>query len=349
MTKIYLNQIATAVPEHDIHKRFSDYVPTQLKEARVSSLFKRMAARCQIEHRYSFLKADPQNEFLDDSGFYRQGNFPDTGERMKFFQAHAFSLVCKALDQLDLSSTTHVIVTSCTGFYAPGMDLQIVEHYKLKAETERTMIGFMGCYAAFNGLKLAWHIVRSVPQAKVLIVNLELCTLHLQETDNIEQFLSYLIFADGCAASIISAQPQGLLLERFYSTIMPAAKEQITWTIGNSGFDMVLSGEVPATITQAISNSQKTILNNQNVNDVRYWAIHPGGRSVLDVVQKSFDLSDDALMLSRNVLRNFGNMSSATVMFVLRDIMAQASPAGLGCAMAFGPGVTLESMLFHKV
>ncbi len=309
-----------------------------------------MADRSQIEHRYSFLKPDPVGDALDGNAFYQHGDFPDTGKRMRFYEQHAFTLACAALDKLNLlafkDEITHVIVTSCTGFYAPGLDLQIVEHYKLAPGTERTIVGFMGCYAAFNGLKLARHIVRSENNAKALLLNLELCTLHLQETDGIEQLLSYLIFADGCAASIVSAEPHGIALESFCSTIMPGSGDQITWAIGDSGFDMVLSGEVPATIADAIPSTRDVILNGHATEDITHWAVHPGGRSILDAVQKSFSLPDAAMQPSRRILREFGNMSSATVMFVLKDILEAATAPGLGCALAFGPGVTLESMLF---
>lgn len=350
MTKTYLNHIATAVPPHDIHQRFTNFAPGFLGKEREGALFKRMINRSQIEHRYSFLKPCQTGNELDGDNFYRHGDFPDTGERMQFYQKHAFLLVKQALDKLAINdSITHVIVTSCTGFYAPGLDLEIVEHYGLKPETERTIVGFMGCYAAFNGLKLAWHFIRSRAEAKVLLVNLELCTLHLQATHKIEELLSYLIFADGCAASIISAEPNGIELQSFCSTIMPNSGDQITWAIGSSGFDMVLSGEVPATILEAMPLMREKILNNRQVQDIQHWAIHPGGRSVLDAVQKSFSLPDEVLQPSRKVLRDFGNMSSATVMFVLKDILEIETVSGMGCAMAFGPGVTLESMLFQKI
>jgi predicted naringenin-chalcone synthase len=352
LVDVYLNKIATAVPPHDVHKEFSDFAPTLLAEERRAGVFKKMADRSHIDHRYSFLKARRHDEYLDDAHFYKLGAFPDTQKRMQFYEEHAFDLAKLALDQLEFAKLdkdiTHVIVTSCTGFYAPGLDLQIVEHYGLKASTERTIIGFMGCYAAFNSLKLAWHVVRSMPTANVLILNLELCTIHLQETDNIEELLSFLIFADGCAASLVSADPHGIRLDRFTSTIAPGTKEQITWDIGNEGFDMVLSGKVPGTIAHALPASQKDILGDHNLKDIDYWAIHPGGRTVLDAVQKSFSLKDEAMVFSREVLKAYGNMSSATVMFVLKDILESKTPAGTGCAMAFGPGVTLESLLFYK-
>jgi len=271
---------------------------------------------------------------------------------MRFYQRHAFTLTCLTLDKLGLADRkqdiTHIIVTTCTGFYAPGLDLQIIDHYDLNPAIERTFIGFMGCYAAINALKLARHIVRSEASAQVVILNLELCTLHLKEDGDLEQILSFLIFADGCSASLVSADPPGLELKSFHAAIIPDSGHQITWNIGALGFDMMLSGEVPATIGAGLPGCMNAILNGQRMEDIRHWAIHPGGRSVLDAVEKGASLPEGSLRISRDVLRRFGNMSSATIMFVLHEMMQQGIPAGLGCAMAFGPGLTIESMMFQK-
>ncbi len=348
----YLNLIATAVPYHDVHDKFVAYAPRLLKTDRNRALFKRMAERSQIEHRYSFLKPHPDPEALDTEDFYRTGAFPDTGARMRLYQQHAFTLATRALDKLDLmdrkEDVTHIIVTTCTGFYAPGLDLQIIDHYGLNPAAERTVIGFMGCYAAINALKLARHIVRSQSNAQVIILNLELCTLHLKEADDLEQILSFLIFADGCSASLVSADPTGLELQSFHAAIIPDSSDQITWNIGTLGFDMMLSGEVPKTIAAGLPSRMSSILDGRKTEDIRHWAIHPGGRTVLDAVEKGAALPPDSLKICRDVLRRFGNMSSATVMFVLHDMMQQDAPAGLGCAMAFGPGLTVESMMFQK-
>jgi alpha-pyrone synthase len=353
LTTAYLNRIATAVPPHDIHQRFNEFAPLLLSDERERAVFQRMLGKAQIDHRYSFLKPDRNGQEMDGEGFYLRDRFPDTNARMRFYKDHAFILARRALDELPIAvikdDITHLIVTSCTGFYAPGLDLDIIEHYGLRPETERTLVGFMGCQAAINGLKLARHIVLSAPAAKVLMVNLELCTLHLQHTHNIEQLLSFLIFADGCATSIISSEPRGLALESFHSTVIPRSGDQITWDVGNSGFDMVLSGRVPATIVAIIPEVQQAILGGHAIADVRHWAVHPGGRSILDAVQKSLALPDGAMMPSRKILRDFGNMSSPTVMFVLKEILDASAAEGPGCAMAFGPGVTLESMLFRKM
>jgi predicted naringenin-chalcone synthase len=352
MVEAYLNQIATSVPDYDVHNTFVDSAPSLLSEERSRALFKRMALKAQIEHRYSFLNPHPEAIGMDSiTDFYRRGAFPDTETRMRFYERYAFTLARRALDQLKFAehkdSITHLILTTCTGFYAPGIDLQVVEHYGLNPSVERTVVGFMGCYAGINALKLARHIVRSEPSSEVAILNLELCSIHLQETDDLEQVLSFLIFADGCSASLVSGNPAGIELQSFASTILPNSADQITWHIGGRGFDMVLMGRVPSTISQGLPSCLDRILGGHRIEDIGHWAIHPGGRTILDAVQKSIGLPDDRLRQSRDVLRRFGNMSSATVMFVLKEMLQPSTAARQGCAMAFGPGLTTESMLFQ--
>jgi len=353
LTTAYLNRIATAVPEHDVHDAFVVFAERMLADPRLHTVFRRMVSRARIAHRYSFL--NPQN----DSGqsfphgahqFYRPGNFPDTARRMKLFEQSAPVLMKKAVDRLALSkmecsSITHVLVTCCTGLYAPGLDFEIVDYIGLSPGVERTIIGFMGCCAAINALKLARHIVRSEPGAAVLMVNLELCTLHLQETQELEQVLSFLIFADGAAASLITAREQGFALDSFKAEMVPGTRELITWKIRGLGFDMLLSGQVPAELGRALLE-HKLMAERDGID---LWAVHPGGRSILDAVEKGLELPAGALAASREVLSCFGNMSSASVMFVLQRMMRQAQAGQRGCAMSFGPGLTAEMMLFHAV
>ena len=269
---------------------------------------------------------------------------------MKLFEQSAPVLMKKAVDRLALSkmecsSITHVLVTCCTGLYAPGLDFEIVDYIGLSPGVERTIIGFMGCCAAINALKLARHIVRSEPGAAVLMVNLELCTLHLQETQELEQVLSFLIFADGAAASLITAREQGFALDSFKAEMVPGTRELITWKIRGLGFDMLLSGQVPAELGRALLE-HKLMAERDGID---LWAVHPGGRSILDAVEKGLELPAGALAASREVLSCFGNMSSASVMFVLQRMMGQAQAGQRGCAMSFGPGLTAEMMLFHAV
>jgi predicted naringenin-chalcone synthase len=352
----YLNRIATAVPDNDVHDAFVAFADTLLTDRRSQILFRRMADRCQIEHRYSTVEPRPltANATLDTDGFYCRGDFPSTAKRMRRYEEKAPELALKAARGLELTeeerdAVTHVIVTTCTGFSAPGLDIQLVEGLGLKPTVERTLVGFMGCYAAINALKLARHIVRSDSEAKVLVLSLELCTLHLQETSDLEQVLSFLVFGDGSAAALVSSEPEGLELESFHAEMAPAARDQITWNIGDNGFDMYLSGQVPGSIRHALGDTQERILKGDPVEAFDRWAIHPGGRTVLDAVEAAFSLPASALAESREVLRQFGNMSSATVLFVLKALLDNPSEKGArGCAMAFGPGLTAETMLFSQ-
>lgn len=345
MSQAYINFITSSVPDHDVHQKFVDYAPRLLTDETSKALFKRMAGRAQIDHRYSYFEPHDDPARLDAKGFFGDERFPSVEKRMGFYQDNAFSLACKALDQLDLKGVTHILVTTCTGFYAPGLDLEIIRHYNLPTSIERTVIGFMGCYAALNALKLARHIVRSDESSKVLILNLELCTLHLRDKGTLEDILSFLIFGDGCAASIVSADPHGIELKSFHTTIIPGSQEQITWDIGDFGFEMNLSGRVPAMIAAAMPANLGQILNHNSKDSIRHWAIHPGGRTILDAVREGAQLPEAALTASRDILRRFGNMSSATIMFVLQAMLKDGE-AGEGCAMAFGPGLTVESMRF---
>ncbi len=353
VTSAYLNRIGTAVPPHDVHSAFIAFAAESLGSERHRPLIYRMAQRAQIEHRWSFLSANPDptdTEKIDADGFYRRGAFPSTAKRMQAYEQAAPKLAVAAVEALELggeaSEITHVIITSCTGLSAPGLDLLLVERFGLNPSVERTVIGFMGCYAAMNALKVARHIVRSEPKSKVLVVCLELCSLHMQESPDLEQLLSFMVFADGCAAALVSAEPGGLRLDSFHALLAPHAAEQITWNIRDQGFDMVLSGQVPASVGEALSTGAAAILGDIAIADIDLWAVHPGGRSVLDAVETALNLPGDALFASREVLRQYGNMSSATILFVL-DAMIRDSLAGQrGCAMAFGPGLTAETMLF---
>lgn len=345
MAAAYLNRIGTAVPPHEVHRKFVDYAPRLLAGDRDRRLFQRMAEKSGIERRWSFLEPSPDPEKLDDLGFFRAGAFPGTAARMRFFEDHAFRLARDAVAELgELGDVTHLLVACCTGFYAPGVDLQLARHLGLSAGVERTMVGFMGCQAALNLLKLARHIVRSEPGARVLTVNLELCTIHLQETSDLEQVLSFLIFGDGCAASLVTAEPHGFELQRFATAVIPGSGDEITWRVGDRGFDMRLSGHVPATIAAALPGIMRDLLGS---TDASFWAIHPGGRSILDAAERALGLTADALAPSRGVLRDVGNISSATVMFVLERLLASAGADETGCALAFGPGLTAEAFLFR--
>lgn len=350
MPEAFINRIATANPPHDVHAAFLDFGRLMLaSDKRRLGLFNRMAERSGIAHRYSYFRPGGIPPALDADSFYRLGAFPDTAARMRKFESVAPSLAVDAVEKLlpadERGRITHLIVTSCTGFSAPGIDLALIERCGLRPSVERTMVGFMGCYAAINALKLARHIVRSEPSARVLAVNLELCSLHLHQTAELEEILSFLLFADGCAAALISAEPVGVEIESFHAALVPDTRELIRWHIRDQGFDMVLSGRVPGAIRTALTAARDDILG--GANDIELWAVHPGGRTVLDAVEEAFALPQAALSASRSVLHDHGNMSSGTVMFVLDRIMRGAGRGQRGCAMSFGPGLVAETMMFR--
>jgi predicted naringenin-chalcone synthase len=354
MTSAYINRIATAVPPNNVHAGFVRLAETLLPEDRCQrTVFRRMAERSGIERRYSFLTPASENDTaeLDSNAFYVRGRFPSTSVRMRLFAAKAPELAATAVDRLELGSErdglTHILITCCTGFTAPGLDLELVERCRLPPSIERTIIGFMGCYAAINALKLARHIVRSNPKARILIVNFELCTLHLQDTSDLAKLLTFLLWGDGCAASLVSAEPHGLSLDSFRAVHFPDTTEFMRWNIGDSGFDMVLSGKVPAVIEQGIRSHGNEILEGADPNAIKLWAVHPGGRTVVDAVERAFAIAPAALSASRGVLRDFGNMSSASIMFVLKRLLDAGRRNAAGCGMAFGPGLMAETMLFR--
>ena len=350
MPQAHINRITTAVPPHDVHDAFLGFGRLMLQgDPRKRALFDRMADRCAIAHRYSFIRPGGVAPALDAAGFYRMDDFPTTAARMTLYEQHAPALAMEAVEKLlageDRTRISHIIVTSCTGFSAPGIDLEIIQRCGLKPDVERTMVGFMGCYAAVNGLKLARHIVRSDPGARVLAVNLELCSLHLHQTDDLEEILSFLLFADGCAAALVSADPIGVVMEGFKSRLMPETRELIRWNIRDQGFDMVLSGGVPGAIRGALTEARHDLFS--GINDIELWAVHPGGKTVLDAVAQAFALEPEKLSASRGVLNDYGNMSSGTVMFVLDRLMRSATPGQRGAAMSFGPGLVAETMTFR--
>ncbi|TIT06166.1 MAG: type III polyketide synthase, partial [Mesorhizobium sp.] len=232
--KAYINRIATAVPEHDVHQFYVRFAASMLAADR-RRIFKRMADLAGIEHRYSCFApaSDPEGPSADLAGRFIRGAFPGTAERMAMFGDAAPVLAKKGVEGLELgggvSRITHLIVTTCTGFSAPGIDLELVARCGLPERVERTMIGFMGCYAAINGLKLARHIVRSDPQARVLLVNVELCTMHLRESSGLEKLLSFCLWGDGCAAALVTAEPHGIELESFYCIVANERRDLMSW------------------------------------------------------------------------------------------------------------------------
>jgi predicted naringenin-chalcone synthase len=350
MTTAYINSIGTAVPAHDVHQAFCDFMPGSLPVGKARTVFARMAARAGIERRYSVLHRDGLVEAdAPGEGFYRRGAYPSTRARMAVYAEHAPALAERAarlaLDDA-AARITHLIVASCTGFIAPGIDQLLAGRLGLAPDLQRTMIGFMGCSAAVPALRLAQATVLADPAARVLVVNLELCTLHLQETDDVQTALSFLLFGDGCSAALVTARPEGIALGDFRSQLIPQTEDHITWHVGDQGFVMHLSGQVPIRIRQALRDDPSFLLRNEGTQAIDLWAVHGGGRTVLDAVESGLSLPASALAPSRAVLATHGNMSSATVMFVLAGMMKTAAAGARGLAMAFGPGMAAETFRF---
>jgi predicted naringenin-chalcone synthase len=353
-----LNRIGTAVPDHDIHAPFVAFARTLLADDGTRKLFDRMAERSGIAHRYAALRPGvlARGE-VDADGFYRRGAFPGTAARMALYETQALDLALRAVEALDIAmelpTISHLVVASCTGFTAPGVDLQLAERLGLRTDVERILVGFMGCSAAIPALRAAHHAIRSDPAARVLVINVELCSLHLQETPDLESVLSFMLFGDGASAALVTSDSVGLALDDFRAAIIPGSQDLITWQIGDQGFRMHLSGKVPGRIAQALRQElarpdDAGILHGEGTQSIELWAVHAGGRTVLDAVETGLGLHRAALGPSRTVLHDFGNMSSATVMFVLQGMLAEP-PGRRGLAMAFGPGMVAETFRFHSV
>ncbi len=339
-----INAIATAVPSCDVHRTYTEWAERQLG-ARELAVYRRMEARGGIAHRFSVLSGT--DAALDFGGFYMSGHIPGTGERMRRFAQTAPDLALEAVAALpDIHGVTHLVIASCTGFMAPGLDQIIARRLGLATDVERVSIGFMGCYAGITLLRSAAHIVRSQPHARVLAVAVELCSLHLQESGDIESLLAMGQFADGAAAALVSATGDGLAIGAGLSAALEESSDLITWTVGDTGFAMHLSGAVPGRLAEALDDPrlQADII---GTAPPAAWAVHTGGRSVLDAVERGLGLPADALDASRAVLNDFGNMSSATVIFVIERLLRQRPETGI--ALAFGPGLAMEGLRFGWV
>ena len=346
----YLNAVGTAVPDNDIHDAFIGWARQRVAPDRLR-LFDRMVARAAIAHRWSVLPRDAATSPVMPGGFYADDPLPGTGERMTVYAAAAPTLALAAIDrlaaQVPLDGITHLVVASCTGFMAPGVDQVIAARLGLPPSVERLLVGFMGCYAAVSALRSARHIVRSEPAARVLVVTVELSTLHLQATGEVEPLLAMLQFGDGAAAALVSTDPGGLTLGAPFATTLPDSAELIRWAITDRGFAMHLGGEVPARIGVALTDEAfvATITEGAPPASIDGWAVHAGGRSILDAVEQALHLAPDALAASRDVLGAYGNMSSATLMFVLATLLERPR-IERGVALAFGPGLAAEGFGF---
>jgi predicted naringenin-chalcone synthase len=235
---------------------------------------------------------------------------------------------------------------------APGLDLQVMELMDLPKNIFRTSINFMGCYAAIHALKLADALCQSSSNAKVLIVCTELCTLHFQRDATMDNIASSLLFADGSAAALVcsdNSEHQGLHIDSFYSEVLPRGKKDMAWELSSTGFLMTLSGYVPDLIEEdfELLTNRAFLKNNSTKEDITHWCVHPGGKKILESIHKCLHLSNGELDNSYEVLRNFGNMSSPTILFVLKKIMEGLEYKNNNqiFGATFGPGLTMETFI----
>lgn len=308
---------------------------------------------------------------------------PGTAERNALYaeqsaalavEAGRAALAATAREGITAADVTHVITVSCTGFVAPGPDYVLVRELGLAPSTQRFHVGFMGCYAVFPALRMARAFCEADPDAVVLIVSVELCTLHVRSSDDADQIVASSVFADGAAAAVVTARepahtpdahtpdadtpdaatpPAPMLeLDALETVLTPVGEGDMAWTIGDHGFEMVLSSYVPKIIDEHVTGALEPLLGPllpHAAEAITHWAVHPGGRSILDRVQAKLELAPAQLAPSREVLRRYGNMSSATILFVLKELLERLGEDDEGhrvCAMAFGPGLTVETGLF---
>jgi len=313
-----------------------------------------------IDKRYSVIDDFSQPKQAWDFIAQDQGQpAPTIDDRMKLFDKEAAPLSITAIEDCIKSyiapnEITHLITVSCTGMSAPGLDLQIAEAMQLAPSVFRTSVNFMGCYAAVHALKLAKLICDSTPNANVVLVATELCTIHFQDEYTLDNAASSLLFADGSAAALVSnniISPNAIALKGFYSQVAYKGKNDMAWQLSAKGFLMTLSGYIPQLIEEDITPLVDNALQHYNLakSDITNWCIHPGGKKILDVIEKKIQLEKDDLCRSRKVLAEYGNMSSPTILFVLKNIMEHlpAKPCNI-MGIAFGPGLTMETFIATK-
>lgn len=310
-----------------------------------------------IDHRYSTIPdySLPAGQWQFFSPTENLEPFPSLEKRMEWFQRYAAPLSAEAIREcigdLSVQKITHLITVSCTGISAPGLDLELMELLELPVTICRTSVNFMGCYAAVHGLKLADAFCKADPNANVLVVCTELCTLHFQKKPTVDNLTSSLLFGDGAAAVLITGHnnQQGLRLENFFSTTALKGKKDMAWELSSSGFQMTLSGYVADLIEEDFNKLVCDALQSAGLDkeDITHWCVHPGGKKILEAVHNSLGFTNGQLRDSYDVLRDYGNMSSAAVLFVLKNIIRSLDKKEPGkiFGAAFGPGLTMETFI----
>jgi predicted naringenin-chalcone synthase len=283
---------------------------------------------------------------------------PTTAERMARYERDAPVLGAQAARAaladagLAPGEITHVVTVSCTGFAAPNFDLGLVRALGLPWTVARTHVGFMGCHGALNGLRVAGAYADGSPGACVLVCAVELCSLHYQYGWNGDWLVSNAIFADGAAALVGSGRPRASgdawMLARSGASLLEDSGELMAWRIGNHGFEMSLSARVPGVIERELRPWLDAWLAQQNlsVDRIATWAVHPGGPRILESVAQATGIGRADYAVSQEVLGEFGNMSSPTILFILERLRERHAPRPC-LAVGFGPGLAVEAALFR--
>ena len=351
--------IGTAVPEYchqqaDILQFMQQMYGLNEKQKRILAFLYRQSG---IRQRYSVLHDFSEKELQLHQLFTAQNGNLSVARRMEIYQSLAPELALRSIQNcldgvLEPHQITHFITVSCTGMSAPGIDLQLTEMLHLPDTVFRTSVNFMGCYAAIHALKMAHYICTTEPDAVVVIVAVELCTLHFQPEFTEENAASSLLFADGAAAVLVTNQffqnnnRPIVQLDNFYAKIEWKGKNGMAWQIGNHGFEMTLSSFIPSIIESDIEALVNAALQKSGytLRDVQHWCLHPGGRKIIDIIEKKLQLRREKTTPSRFVLENFGNMSSPTILFILKEMMQHKPlhPEPV-FGIAFGPGLTIET------
>ena len=361
--------LGTALPPHQagqpVVKRFmASLAEATLKGRRRAvtlDFLEKIYASSGITKRHSVL-ADYTKDSPEDFEFYPPNwalePFPTTAARMKVFEKWSVDLAeeaCrKALRESGAkpAEVTHLIFTTCTGLFAPGPDILLIGRLGLGPQVHRAVLGFMGCYAGFSGLRMAGQILGAEPEAVVLQVCVELCSLHFQKKALPDFLVANSLFADGAAAAVY-ARPgrfkRGLAdLVATHSRVEKDSLEHMSWRIGPSGFEMRLDREVPARLKAAAPGFVGELFDRAGLKrGGSAWAIHPGGRKIVEEVQSALGLTDSQVRSSLEVLSSCGNMSSGTILFVLDRELRRAS-TGAVTALGFGPGLTMEGAVLSR-
>lgn len=353
--------IGTAIPKYHYQQDdLADWMHQRLEpeDRRLGRLFKVLYKKTKIECRHSVLK-DFNKAIEAPELFTHEIGEPKIEDRLAIYDRESILLAeeaaCDCLKQYSSEKITHIITVSCTGMSAPGLEIQLRQKLKLRSNVQGHAVNFVGCYAFFPALKMADAFCKANPNAHVLIVCVELCTLHFQNKKEDDHLLSNSLFSDGAAAALVTSQSNNtqvaLKLKQFEQLLIPKGKNDMAWNIHSEGFLMKLSSYIPALVDEGIPKLIAGILKNQSISQesIQHWAIHPGGRKILEVCATELELNESALKSSYEVLRKYGNMSAPTILFVLKELIENdiPKPGEKLFACGFGPGLTLESALFE--